>query len=82
MNPCRRQLAFSDYVANLYLVDESIAGRDRLELMLFSKFSSHLPGVKESGDIIRLRDVRVRDGGGGQAFWEVKDIVFISMGRP
>ena len=48
-------------MANLYIVDESIAGRERMELMMFGKFAAHLPGAREPGDIICLQGVRVRN---------------------
>lgn len=53
----------SDFVANLYLVDESFCmDGQRLELMMFSKSFHNLPNAEkrlQEGDIIMLHDVKV-----------------------
>jgi hypothetical protein len=64
--PAPEGLVWTDYVANLYLCDESTEGwqgRETIELMLFGKNLYELPGLKSVGDIIRLQKVKV---GGSQ----------------
>ena len=55
-------------MVNLYVIDESTTGGERLELMMFSEQQYYLPGTQARGDIIMLHNVKARGGspqGGG-----------------
>ena len=55
-------------MVNLYVIDESNTGGERLELMMFSEQQYYLPGTQARGDIIMLHNVKARGGsprGGG-----------------
>ena len=56
-------------MVNLYVIDESTTGGERLELMMFSEQQYYLPGTQARGDIIMLHNVKARGGSprGGEA---------------